>query len=112
MLTLANASDLNNDDGFNVSSVTKIVRVTMKGNKKKKRKVSKEPEVDPVKLFWELKLKFYKMGIFHGELSGCLMFEIAHLFKKNTDELLWLEAFASSVSQASTVLGGEFGPTK
>ncbi|VVB01353.1 unnamed protein product [Arabis nemorensis] len=30
------------------------------------------------------------MGTFHGKPSGCLMFELSHLLRKNTNELLWL----------------------
>ncbi|CAF2158325.1 unnamed protein product [Brassica napus] len=43
-----------------------------------------------VKLLKKLKRDYYKMGTFHGKPSGCLLFELSHLLRKNTNELLWL----------------------
>nr|VDC82316.1 unnamed protein product [Brassica rapa] len=45
---------------------------------------------DGVKLFKKLKRDYYKMGTFHGKPSGCLLFELSHFLRKNTNELLWL----------------------
>ncbi|KAJ4897561.1 cell division cycle 45 [Raphanus sativus] len=41
-------------------------------------------------LFKKLKRDYYKMGTFHGKPSGCLLFELSHMLRKNTNELLWL----------------------
>ncbi|XP_010488617.1 PREDICTED: cell division control protein 45 homolog [Camelina sativa] len=45
---------------------------------------------DGVKVFKKLKRDYYKMGTFHGKPSGCLLFELSHMLRKNTNELLWL----------------------
>lgn len=55
---------------------------------RKRRRVSKEK--DPVKLFRELRKKYYHLGTFHGKPSGCLMYDLSHSLRKNTNELLWL----------------------
>ncbi|KAF4383104.1 hypothetical protein F8388_009135 [Cannabis sativa] len=41
-------------------------------------------------LFRKLKKEYYRMGTFHGKPSGCLMYELSHSLRKNTNELLWL----------------------
>uniref|UniRef100_A0A803PG21 Uncharacterized protein n=1 Tax=Cannabis sativa TaxID=3483 RepID=A0A803PG21_CANSA len=56
----------------------------------KRRRVSPENEDDPVQLFRKLKKEYYRMGTFHGKPSGCLMYELSHSLRKNTNELLWL----------------------
>ena len=60
------------------------------GGPRKRRRVSEENEADPVKLLRKLRREYYNMGTFHGKPSGCLMFELAHSLRKNTNELLWL----------------------
>ncbi|XP_010532894.1 PREDICTED: cell division control protein 45 homolog [Tarenaya hassleriana] len=57
----------------------------------KRRRVS-----DNVKVFKKLKRDYYWMGTFHGKPSGCLMFELSHLLRKNTNELLWLACVSLS----------------
>uniref|UniRef100_A0A803PG41 Uncharacterized protein n=1 Tax=Cannabis sativa TaxID=3483 RepID=A0A803PG41_CANSA len=57
---------------------------------RKRRRVSPENEDDPVQLFRKLKKEYYRMGTFHGKPSGCLMYELSHSLRKNTNELLWL----------------------
>ncbi|XP_039146344.1 cell division control protein 45 homolog [Dioscorea cayenensis subsp. rotundata] len=91
VLTLANASDLNSDDELDDSPDSdEDSESEDEGVSRKRRRVSEESESDPVKLFRKLKSKYYKMGTFHGRPSGCLMFELAHSLRKNTNELLWL----------------------
>ncbi|CAK9184264.1 unnamed protein product [Ilex paraguariensis] len=34
------------------------------------------------------------MGTFHGKPSGCLMYELSHSLRKNTNELLWFACLA------------------
>ena len=60
------------------------------GGSRKRRRVSEESEADPVQLLRKLTREYYNMGTFHGKPSGCLMFELAHSLRKNTNELLWL----------------------
>ncbi|EEE51566.1 hypothetical protein OsJ_32793 [Oryza sativa Japonica Group] len=43
-----------------------------------------------VRLFGKLRREYYRLGTFHGKPSGCLMYELAHALRKNTNELLWL----------------------
>ncbi|XP_072996331.1 uncharacterized protein [Typha latifolia] len=88
---LANASDLNSDDEIDENSDSdedSDSEGEEEGNRKR-RKLSGESE-DPMKLFGKLKSEYYKLGTFHGRPSGCLMFELAHALRKNTNELLWL----------------------
>ncbi|CAK9184265.1 unnamed protein product [Ilex paraguariensis] len=56
--------------------------------------LSDENETDPVKLFRKLKKEYYYMGTFHGKPSGCLMYELSHSLRKNTNELLWFACLA------------------
>ncbi|KAI4326375.1 hypothetical protein MLD38_031697 [Melastoma candidum] len=63
------------------------------GGRRKRRRVSDEEGGegdDPIKLFRKLKKEYYRVGTFHGKPSGCLMYELSHLLRKNTNELLWL----------------------
>ncbi|KAL5752536.1 hypothetical protein ACOSQ2_023043 [Xanthoceras sorbifolium] len=60
------------------------------GGSRKRRRVSLENEEDPEQLFKKLKREYYKMGTFHGKPSGCLMYDLSHSLRKNTNELLWL----------------------
>ncbi|XP_020101370.1 cell division control protein 45 homolog [Ananas comosus] len=94
---LANASDLNSDDEFDENSDSDEESDTENdeedgngGRNSKRRRLSSESETDPVKLFGKLKAEYYKLGTFHGRPSGCILFELAHLLRKNTNELLWL----------------------
>ncbi|XP_072975936.1 uncharacterized protein [Typha angustifolia] len=89
---LANASDLNSDDEIDENSDSdedSDSEGEEEGNRKR-QKLSGESEEDPMKLFGKLKSEYYKLGTFHGRPSGCLMFELAHALRKNTNELLWL----------------------
>ncbi|KAL5707822.1 hypothetical protein ACHQM5_018679 [Ranunculus cassubicifolius] len=70
-------SDSDEDDDHNEGS-------------QKRRKLSDENDEDPVRLFKKLKKEYYHLGTFHGKPSGCLMFELSHSLRKNTNELLWL----------------------
>lgn len=92
---LASASDLNSDDEVEDLSDSEDeneseVEEEEEGGTRKRRRVSQENETDPVKLFRKLKKEYYYMGTFHGKPSGCLMYELSHLLRKNTNELLWL----------------------
>ncbi|KAL6640729.1 hypothetical protein ACP70R_021852 [Stipagrostis hirtigluma subsp. patula] len=62
------------------------------GGRRKRRRLSDEAEADgdPVRLFGKLRREYYRLGTFHGKPSGCLMYELAHALRKNTNELLWL----------------------
>ncbi|XP_027353184.1 cell division control protein 45 homolog [Abrus precatorius] len=62
----------------------------MDGSRKRRKKNEKGEEEDPVKLYRKLKKDYYRLGTFHGKPSGCLMYELAHFLRKNTNELLWL----------------------
>ncbi|XP_030547834.2 cell division control protein 45 homolog [Rhodamnia argentea] len=94
---LANASDLMSDDEIddeaseseeeNDSDSEEEERRT---GSRKRRKVSEENADDPVQLFRKLKKEYYRMGTFHGKPSGCLMYDLSHSLRKNTNELLWL----------------------
>ncbi|KAL0919489.1 hypothetical protein M5K25_011584 [Dendrobium thyrsiflorum] len=88
---LANASDLNSDDeiGEDGDSDDDSENELDEGNIKRRR-MSEESVSDPVKLYGKLKAEYYKLGTFHGKPSGCLMFDLAHSLRKNTNELLWL----------------------
>ncbi|RLN34558.1 hypothetical protein C2845_PM03G10340 [Panicum miliaceum] len=41
-----------------------------------------------------LRREYYRLGTFHGKPSGCLMYDLAHALRKNTNELLWLACVA------------------
>ncbi|XP_038703397.1 cell division control protein 45 homolog [Tripterygium wilfordii] len=96
---LANASDLNSDGEVDENSESEEEEDSESegeddgdgdGSGRKRRRVSPESEEDPVKLYRKLKKKYYYMGTFHGKPSGCLMYELSHSLRKNTNELLWL----------------------
>ena len=94
---LANASDLNSDDELDEDSGSDSDEDSEsedEGENRKRRRLSDENESDPVRLFGKLKKEYYKLGTFHGRPSGCLMFELAHSLRKNTNELLWLACVA------------------
>lgn len=94
---LANASDLNSDDveaeEESDSDDDDDCESEEEGDRdgsRKRRRVSQDNEQDPVQLFRKLKKEYYHMGTFHGKPSGCLMYELSHFLRKNTNELLWL----------------------
>ncbi|CAN1131125.1 Cell division control protein 45 homolog [Linum perenne] len=92
---LANAGDLNSDDEGDEGSDSERdsdsdADEDGDGRTGKRRKVSKDDEDDPVQLYKKLKREYYSMGTFHGKPSGCLMYELSHSLRKNTNELLWL----------------------
>lgn len=99
---LANAGDLNSDDEIEDDSDSEDENDSEGEEEdggesqgtRKRRKVSQESENDPVKLFRKLKKEYYFMGTFHGKPSGCLMYELSHSLRKNTNELLWLACVA------------------
>ncbi|XP_060180733.1 uncharacterized protein LOC132610462 [Lycium barbarum] len=96
---LANASDLNSDDEFEDESDSEDENESDSeeeedggGTRRKKRRV--ENVSDLVKVFGKLKREYYYMGTFHGKPSGCLMYELSHFLRKNTNALLWLACVA------------------
>lgn len=101
---LANASDLNSDDEIEDDSDSDNENESesegedadgdgSQGTRKRKR-VSDKNESDPVKVFRKLQKEYYFMGTFHGKPSGCLMYELCHFHRKNTNALLWLACVA------------------
>ncbi|GAA0157152.1 replication origin binding protein [Lithospermum erythrorhizon] len=96
---LANASDLNSDDEFEEDLDSEDEDESDseeedRGGNRKKRRVDDDSGIDPVKRFRKLKRQYYCMGSFHGKPSGCLMYDLSHLIRKNTNELLWLACVA------------------
>nr|XP_023893002.1 cell division control protein 45 homolog [Quercus suber] len=92
---LASASDLNSDDEVDEldsedENDSDSEEEEDGSGLRKRRKVSGENEEDPVQLFGKLKKEYYHMGTFHGKPSGCLMYDLSHSLRKNTNELLWL----------------------
>ncbi|KAK7841850.1 uncharacterized protein LOC112004991 [Quercus suber] len=92
---LASASDLNSDDEVDEldsedEDDSDSEEEEGGSGSRKRRKVSGENEEDPVQLFGKLKKEYYHMGTFHGKPSGCLMYDLSHSLRKNTNELLWL----------------------
>lgn len=93
---LANASELNSDDeadeelDSDEDDDSESEGEDDGRGSRKRRRVSQENEEDPVQLFRKLKKEYYRMGTFHGKPSGCLMYELSHSLRKNTNELLWL----------------------
>ncbi|KAJ8899381.1 hypothetical protein K2173_018355 [Erythroxylum novogranatense] len=92
---LANASGLNSDDDGGESDESyededSESEAEDGDGSRKRRRVSNEKDDEPVHLFKKLKREYYHMGTFHGKPSGCLMYELSHLLRKNTNELLWL----------------------
>ncbi|KAL5206176.1 hypothetical protein ABZP36_034385 [Zizania latifolia] len=100
--SLADASDLSvqgdADDHFRLAeedgedSDTSDSDSDAEGGRRKRRRLSDDAETDgdPVRLFGKLRREYYRLGTFHGKPSGCLMYELAHALRKNTNELLWL----------------------
>ncbi|KAF5451493.1 hypothetical protein F2P56_026599 [Juglans regia] len=93
---LANASDLNSDDeadeelnSEDENNSESDEEVDGSGSRKRRR-VSEENKDDPVQVFCKLKREYYYTGTFHGKPSGCLMYDLSHSLRKNTNELLWL----------------------
>ncbi|XP_022866008.1 cell division control protein 45 homolog [Olea europaea var. sylvestris] len=95
---LANECDLNSDNEFEDDSDSEDESDSEEEDggdgTRKRRRFSEENESDPVKLFRKLKREYYYMGTFHGKPSGCLMYELSHLLRKNTNVLLWLACVA------------------
>ncbi|KAF8364622.1 hypothetical protein HHK36_033407 [Tetracentron sinense] len=91
---MANASDLNSDDeiedNWDSEDDSGSESEEDVGGSRKRRRASEETDADPVKLFRKLKKEYYQLGTFHGKPSGCLMFDLSHSLRKNTNELLWL----------------------
>ena len=92
---LVSASDLNSDDEVDEldsedENDSDSEEEEDGSGSRKRRKVSGENEEDPVQLFGKLKKEYYHMGTFHGKPSGCLMYDLSHSLRKNTNELLWL----------------------
>lgn len=92
---LASASDLNSDDEVDEldsedENDSDSEEEEDGSGSRKRRKVSGENEEDPVQLFGKLKKEYYHMGTFHGKPSGCLMYDLSHSLRRNTNELLWL----------------------
>ncbi|CAM8917311.1 unnamed protein product [Rhodiola kirilowii] len=97
---LANASDLNSEiDDFtddtsdDENDSESDVGEADDGHRRKRRKVASDGEPDdedPVRLYRKLEREYYHMGTFHGKPSGCSMYELSHLLRKNTNEQLWL----------------------
>src|SRR6185503_6311577 len=58
------------------------------GGRRKRRRLSDDAEAeggDPVRLFAKLRREYYRLGTFHGKPSGCLMYDLAHALRKNTN---------------------------
>ncbi|KAL9673625.1 hypothetical protein QQ045_029886 [Rhodiola kirilowii] len=97
---LANASDINSDDDGITEETSddendsdSEVEEAGDGRKRKRRKVAPDGgpyDEDPLRLYKKLKRVYYNMGTFHGKPSGCSMYELSHLLRKNTNEMLWL----------------------
>lgn len=94
---LANATDLNSGDeegeeesDSDDDNDSESEDEGHRDGSRKRRRVSQDNEEDPVQLFRKLKKEYYHMGTFHGKPSGCLMYELCHFLRKNTNELLWL----------------------
>ncbi|KAB2022668.1 hypothetical protein ES319_D07G227300v1 [Gossypium barbadense] len=60
------------------------------GSRKRRRLSSEGEEEPPARRLKKLKREYYQMGTFHGKPSGCLMYDLSHCLRKNTNELLWL----------------------
>ncbi|XP_051180223.1 cell division control protein 45 homolog [Lolium perenne] len=60
------------------------------GRRKRRRPAAETNTNDPVRLFSRLRREYYRLGTFHGKPSGCLMYDLAHALRRNTNDLLWL----------------------
>lgn len=94
---LANASDLMSDDEIDDEASeseeendSDSEEEESRTGSRKRRRLSEENGDDPVQVFRKLKKEYYRMGTFHGKPSGCLMYDLSHSLRKNTNELLWL----------------------
>lgn len=95
--TVANVSELNSDGEVEEDSESEDENesdIEEGGEVGRKRKRGSENERNPDKLFKKLKRDYYYMGTYHGKPSGCLMYELSHSLRKNTNELLWLACVA------------------
>ncbi|KAG6436465.1 hypothetical protein SASPL_101364 [Salvia splendens] len=95
--TVANASELNSDGEVEEDSESEDEYesdIEEGGEVGRKRRRDSENEGNPDKLFKKLKRDYYYMGTYHGKPSGCLMYELSHSLRKNTNELLWLACVA------------------
>ncbi|KAL4363189.1 hypothetical protein GQ457_04G026340 [Hibiscus cannabinus] len=63
---------------------------SMGGSRKRRRMPSEGKEEPASRRFKKLKRDYYRMGTFHGKPSGCLMYDLSHSLRKNTNDLLWL----------------------
>ncbi|KAJ4728461.1 cell division control protein 45-like [Melia azedarach] len=91
---LANACDLESDDedlDSDEENDSESEEEENEGGSRKRRRVEDlDSDKDPEKVFKKLKRDYYRMGTFHGKPSGCLMYDLSHSLRKNTNELLWL----------------------
>ncbi|CAM0874416.1 unnamed protein product [Alopecurus aequalis] len=101
--SLADASDLTaegDDDHLRVSeeedeeeSDASDYDSDADGGRRKRRRPFGDADADggdPVRLFGRLRRQYYRLGTFHGKPSGCLMYDLAHALRRNTNDLLWL----------------------
>ncbi|XP_047087565.1 cell division control protein 45 homolog [Lolium rigidum] len=94
--SLADASDLTADgdaDGVSDDSDSDASDYDSdaEGGRRKRRRPAAETNTnDPVRLFGRLRREYYRLGTFHGKPSGCLMYDLAHALRRNTNDLLWL----------------------
>ncbi|KAM0869336.1 hypothetical protein ACQ4PT_040744 [Festuca glaucescens] len=95
--SLADASDLTDADGVSEEedeeSDASDYDSDAEGERRKRRRPFADAEADggdPVRLFGRLRREYYRLGTFHGEPSGCLMHDLAHALRRNTNHLLWL----------------------
>ncbi|TKY66158.1 Cell division control protein 45-like [Spatholobus suberectus] len=93
LTTLANATAAAGDSDSEPESESESESDDDEGDRngsRKRRKRNSEEEEDPIRVYRKLKKNYYRLGTFHGKPSGCLMYELAHFLRKNTNELLWL----------------------
>ncbi|PIA53307.1 hypothetical protein AQUCO_00900110v1 [Aquilegia coerulea] len=86
-------SDLNSDDEIaenSDDSDSESDSDEEDSESRKRRKVSEETEEDPIQRIRKCRKEYYHLGTYHGKPSGCLMFDLSHSLRKNTNELLWL----------------------
>ncbi|KAK7271861.1 hypothetical protein RJT34_28105 [Clitoria ternatea] len=76
-------------------------------SRKRRKTNSDNAEEDPVRLYRKLKKIYYRLGTFHGKPSGCLMYELAHFLRKNTNDLLWLACISLTDQFLHERLSGE-----
>ncbi|KAK1647315.1 hypothetical protein QYE76_065120 [Lolium multiflorum] len=91
--SLADASDLTDTDGVSndeESDASDFDSDAEGGGRKRRRPFAETNTNDPVRLFGRLRREYYRLGTFHGKPSGCLMYDLAHALRRNTNDLLWL----------------------